>query len=166
MAKSSQALLIVAVCFIGLLGSTYSHEDFEVVGKVYCDTCRAMFETPISIDMVGAEVKLECRSRENGTITATIEGATDDSGKYKLIVPAENHEEDICEVTVLKSTVPECDEYVSGRDRARVVLSHESGLVSSIRIANSLGFLKKVTLPECPEVLKQLGLLPHVKVGL
>ncbi|XP_043721255.1 olee1-like protein [Telopea speciosissima] len=164
MAKFSQALLVATVCFFGLAGFGYSHEDYQVVGKVYCDTCRAMFETDASIPMKAAPVKLQCQSRENGTITYSVEGVTDESGNYRLPGKGE-HENDICDVTVLKSTVPDCDELAPGRDRARVVLTHNNGIVSNERYANPLGFLKKEALDVCPDVLKSVGLLPIVTIG-
>ncbi|XP_042492697.1 anther-specific protein LAT52-like [Macadamia integrifolia] len=164
MAKVSQALLIAAVCFFGLLGFAYCHEDFEVVGKVYCDTCRALFETEASIFMKGAPVKLECRNRDTGNITYTVEGVCDESGSYRLIGKGE-HAEDICEVTALNSTVPDCDERAPGRDHARIVLTDNNGIVSNTRYANSLGFLKKEPLEICPEVLQKAGLIPSITIG-
>ncbi|KAJ4980237.1 hypothetical protein NE237_031074 [Protea cynaroides] len=162
MAKS-QALLVAALCFSGLIGLAYSY-DFLIEGDAYCDTCRAMFPTKVSQPIPNAVVKLICKSRENGTVTYSAETKTDVNGKYTIEVLGD-HEEEICETNVPESTVDDCKQVVPGRDYARVVLTHNNGIVSKTRLANSLGFLKKEPLAVCPEILKELGLLPTVKVA-
>ncbi|XP_043700296.1 anther-specific protein LAT52-like [Telopea speciosissima] len=163
MAKSSQALLIAALFFFGLLGLAHCH-DFVVEGRVYCDTCRALFETRVSKPMADAPVRLTCRNRVNGTISETVEAVCDDLGTYKITVDGE-HEDDICEMSVVKTSITDCDEHVPGKDRARVVLTHNNGVVSRTRYASPLGFLAKKTLDVCPEVLKELGLLTTVDLS-
>ncbi|XP_042475838.1 olee1-like protein [Macadamia integrifolia] len=165
MAKSSQALLIAALCFFGLLGFAYCHDDFKVVGSVYCDTCRALFVTRVSQPVPNAPIKLECRSRDNGTITHSVESKCDELGDYRVTVEGE-HQEDICEVVLLDSPVSNCAEKVRGRDRARIVLTHNNGVVSSTRYANPLGFLADKPLEVCADVLKELDLLPTIDFAL
>ncbi|KAF8409039.1 hypothetical protein HHK36_005111 [Tetracentron sinense] len=161
MAASSRAFLLLAtaLCFFSLLGFAHCHSNLFVEGKVYCDTCRVQFETKLSKYLPGAKVHLECRNRNDGNITYTAEGECDDKSAYSIPVAGE-HEEDICEVVLGKSNNPDCAGILPGRDRARVYISSNNGISSLVRYANSLGFIKKEALPECPEILKELGILP------
>lgn len=72
------------------------------------------------------------------------------------------HEEEVCEVRLIKSPRDDCGEISTGafaRRSARISLAN-NGIASSNRLANALGFLKTDSLPECPQVLKELGILP------
>ncbi|KAL4627103.1 hypothetical protein ACB092_05G143500 [Castanea dentata] len=146
MAKSIISLAS-ALCFLSLLGFAHCQSLFSVEGKVYCDTCRIQFVTRVSEYMQGATVGIECRDREGGSITHS--------------AVEEEHEEDICAVSLIKSTNPDCSEVSKDpflKKSARVSLTSNNGISSSVRLANPLGFLKKEALPQCAEVLKELGL--------
>ncbi|KAG8043246.1 hypothetical protein GUJ93_ZPchr0849g2958 [Zizania palustris] len=51
-------------------------------GRVWCDTCRAGFETPASTYIAGAKVMVECKSKSTGTKIFSFEGQTDHTGTY------------------------------------------------------------------------------------
>ncbi|GAV89872.1 Pollen_Ole_e_I domain-containing protein [Cephalotus follicularis] len=155
-------LLVSALCLFSLLSIAHGDERFFVEGKIYCDTCRAQFITRASQYMKGAKVRLECRDREGGSLTFSVEGETDESGTYRLQVEGD-HEEEICEIVPLKSGNPDCNEVNQDyflRKSARISLTKNNGIASPVRAANPLGFMKKEPLPECPEVLKELGITP------
>ncbi|KAJ4794962.1 Pollen Ole e 1 allergen and extensin family protein [Rhynchospora pubera] len=126
---------------------------FTVVGKVYCDTCRIGFETKATQYMEGAKVKLECRHFLGGKVEHTVPGVTDKNGAY-IIELADNHENEICEVVLVESSMKDCAELVPGRDRARVVLSNDIGISADVRYANALGYNRTVPLDVCKEVTK------------
>lgn len=108
----------------------------------------------------GAKVKLQCREREGGVITYSVEAETDESGTYHLEVDGE-HEEEICEIVLLKSSEPDCSEISKDpflEKSARISLTKNNGLTSPVRHANPLGFMKKQKLPVCGKVLKELGM--------
>ncbi|KAL5841467.1 hypothetical protein ACOSQ3_012070 [Xanthoceras sorbifolium] len=164
MAKnSSKAVMILAsaLCFFSLLGKAYGDDSkFYVVGTVYCDTCRTQFVTRISELMHQAKVRLECREREDGKVTYSVDGETDNLGVYHLPVEGDR-EEEVCEIHLVESSDPECsdiDNKTYLKKSARISLTRDSGIASKNRIANPLGFMKKDPLPECPEVLKELGI--------
>ncbi|KAK1287347.1 Pollen-specific protein C13 [Acorus calamus] len=127
---------------------------YDVIGRVYCDTCRCGFETPASTYIAGAKVRVECRLRETGEVTYTVDGVTDNTGSYKIQV-VDDHEDEYCESVLLWSPQSGCAVLEPGRERARVVLSHNTGIVSNKRIANNLGFQSDTTLPECAQLLAQ-----------
>ena len=107
-------------------------------------------------------MRLECRDRDGGRLTYSIEGETDQAGSYKLPVEGD-HEEEVCEVRLIKSPRSDCSEISQGafaRRSARISLASNNGIVSKDRLANPLGFLKTDSLSDCPEVLKELGILP------
>ncbi|GMY37535.1 Pollen allergen Ole e 1 family [Fagus crenata] len=159
MAKSI-IILASALCFLSLLGFAVCENRFFVEGKVYCDTCRAQFVTKVSEYMQGAKVKIECRDREGGSVTYSSDAETDASGTYRLPVDGD-HEEEICEVVLVKSSNPDCSEVSKDpflKKSARVSLTKNNGITTPVRLANPLGFLKKEPLASCPEVLRELGL--------
>ncbi|WOK97099.1 hypothetical protein Cni_G05807 [Canna indica] len=155
MAKLQLLPLLAALCLA--LAGVATARKFEVQGRVYCDTCRAGFETSASQYIAGAKVRLECRHFENGELEYNVEATTDGSGYYKIGVE-HSHDEDICEVILVESPLAGCSEIPDGRDRARVLLTHISGLANNIRYANSLGFLKATPLPQCGALLQQYAL--------
>ncbi|KAF5474522.1 hypothetical protein F2P56_006415 [Juglans regia] len=160
MAKSSTIILASALCFLSLLGFAYCESRFFVEGKVYCDTCRTQFVTRVSLPMKGATVKIECRDREGGSVTYSSQAETNESGAYSIPVDGE-HEEEICEVVLAKSSDPECSEVSKDpflKKSARVSLTKNNGIASPVRLANPLGFMKKKPISECSKVLRELGM--------
>ncbi|KAK1291210.1 Pollen-specific protein C13 [Acorus calamus] len=158
------------------------HNDkptFIIQGRVYCDTCRAGFETPATLYVQGTkEFKIrnsitqihmgvvffhgrgfwvECRNFTTGVVSYRGTGTTDEKGTYELKVE-DDREGEICDVGLVSSPMKECSEVKEGRDRARIVLTHNSGMSSNVRYANSLGFLKDVPLPTCGQLLLQYAM--------
>ncbi|KAJ8628636.1 hypothetical protein MRB53_021959 [Persea americana] len=128
--------------------------SFIVQGRVYCDTCRAGFQTSASTYIPGARVRLECRERESMEMTYSIDGMTDQMGTYKIPVP-DDHENEICEMVLVSSPQMECATVVHHADRARVALTRNNGIVSDTRYANNLGFLKDAPMVGCSQLLKK-----------
>merc|ERR1712137_774308 len=112
--------------------------DYLVQGRVYCDTCRAGFETNVTEYIKGAKVRLECKHFGTGNVERAIDGVTDETGTYKIELK-DSHVEDICEVV-------------------RVVLTRDDGICDNLRLANPLGYFKDVPLPVCGALLKQFTL--------
>ncbi|KGN49302.1 hypothetical protein Csa_003004 [Cucumis sativus] len=160
MAKSCAIILVSALCFLSFLDIALSSKDrFFIEGKVYCDTCRIQFFTRVSKYLPGAKVKLVCREEANaGNETFTGEGVTDKNGVYKIEVDGD-HEEEICEVSLLESADTGCGEIpTDGYGHfARVSITGNNGIINPVRQANPLGFMKKDALPQCKEVLRELG---------
>ncbi|KAK8952773.1 Pollen-specific protein C13 [Platanthera guangdongensis] len=139
---------------IALPASVASTPTFSVVGRVYCDTCRAGFETNVTEYISGANVKIECTHFATGKVEHTNFGVTDSAGNYKIDV-TDDHGEEICEVVLVDSPVADCKEIKHGRDRAQIVLTSEAGMSTNARLANSLGFLKSEPLPVCEKLIKE-----------
>ncbi|PHU04163.1 Anther-specific protein LAT52 [Capsicum chinense] len=154
-------MLLSALCIVALANFANCHhpETFDVEGMVYCDTCRVRFVTNKSELIEGATVKLQCRSISTGVETFTTEGTTDKDGKYKLTVEGD-HQNDICEVTVVKSPREDCKEIVSALEKARIECSDNVGMHTEVRYANPLFFMKTQAVEGCPETLEELGLSP------
>lgn len=108
---------------------------------------------------LGATVRVECKENDGGNVTFSKEAVTDASGSYKVEVDGD-HEEELCEVKLVRSPRPDCSE-IDKEDyleqAARISITNNNGIVSNVRNANPLGFLKKERLPACAEVLKELG---------
>ncbi|CAI0557961.1 unnamed protein product [Linum tenue] len=156
-------ILASALCFLGLLG-TANADSFTVEGKVYCDTCRTQFITKVTVFMPDAVVRLECKDREGGSITFSADAITDPHGVYHIPVQGD-HEDEICEVFLVKSSRPGCDQIPkpekNKEDSARVSITKNDGIVSGVRRVSPMGFLITKALPECPEVLRELGITPQ-----
>ncbi|KAE8663450.1 Anther-specific protein LAT52 [Hibiscus syriacus] len=157
MAKASlMALVLKAVCISCLSSFALAAEKLNVVGKVYCDTCRVEFETKLSEPISGATVKLECKKEKDDAVTFSREAVTNATGGYNIPVEGD-HDEEICSVRVDKSPRPDCNERMEAWEKSRVELSGNDGLADPTRTANNLGFKKKEALPGCTQVLKEMG---------
>nr|ACU23617.1 unknown [Glycine max] len=161
MGKAAIIILASTLCFLSFLGSAYARDRFMVEGTVYCDTCRVQFLTKLSEILEGATVRVTCSQVDNAkNVTFSKEAVTDASGSYKVEVEGD-HEEDTCEVTLLKSPRPDCSEIDREshlQQAARISITKNNGIVSPFRQANPLGFLKKDRLPGCADLLKELGI--------
>ncbi|KAJ8510381.1 hypothetical protein OPV22_000815 [Ensete ventricosum] len=127
---------------------------FVVQGRVFCDTCRAGFETPASTYIRGAKVRVECRSRITGAKTCSFDGTTDHTGTYNILVADGHDDHEICESVLISSPEHGCKTVLHGRERARVFLGRNNGIASDTRFANSLGFIKDAPLSVCTQLLK------------
>ncbi|XP_019153884.1 PREDICTED: anther-specific protein LAT52-like [Ipomoea nil] len=159
MARVAVVALISALSILAL-ATTSVHgapaEKFTVRGKVYCDTCRVQFQTRISEYMAGVVVRLDCKNTDNETVTYSAEGETGADGKYNLSVDRE-HENDTCEVTVVKSPKEDCKETMAGLEKATVVCTENVGVNGSIRYANPLFFMKNKADERCHKVLEEIN---------
>ncbi|OVA10795.1 Pollen Ole e 1 allergen/extensin [Macleaya cordata] len=158
MAKFSQAvlLLLAALCIF----TVASAADFKVQGKVYCDTCLVGFETRVTEYIKGANVTLECRDREGGHLTYTVDGVTDENGVYTISADGE-HEEEVCEVVLKESPRSDCNKKFLGRTCGRVAITKNNGILSPVRFVNSLGFLINAPITGCAQVITELELTPE-----
>nr|AAN76546.1 LLP-B3 protein [Lilium longiflorum] len=151
-------LAFVAVASLSFrLSLADPNPTFIVEGRVYCDSCRAGFETNITTYIEGAKVKLECRHFDNDSIAHTVEGVTNSTGTYSIQLE-NDHESEICEVVLVSSPIFDCNEIDYDRDRARVTLTNNNGIDSPIRYANSLGFLQEQPDIICGDLLKAYGI--------
>ncbi|KAE8691330.1 Anther-specific protein LAT52 [Hibiscus syriacus] len=150
------ALVLMSISISSLISFALAAEKFNVVGKVYCDTCRVEFETKLSEPIPGATVKLECRKVRDEAITFSRGAVTNATGGYSIPVKGD-HEAEICKVSVEKSPRPYCNEKMESWEKSQVELTTQDGLAAPIRTANNLGFKKKEPLPGCPQVLKEMG---------
>ncbi|KAI4981804.1 hypothetical protein ZWY2020_022296 [Hordeum vulgare] len=160
MASLRASLLLAAVlCALAASSATASRglhlhpTQFVVRGRVWCDTCRAGFETPASTFIAGAKVRVECKSRSTGAQTCSFEGHTDHTGTYNIPVDDE-HEQELCESVLVSSPDTACAKAVAGRERAPVFLNNNNGVASNVRLANALGFEKDTPLAACAQILK------------
>ncbi|CAN6358105.1 unnamed protein product [Urochloa humidicola] len=135
-----------------------SKQAFVVTGRVYCDNCRAGFETNVSHNIAGATVQMECRHFETQQLHDKAEATTDAGGWYKMDI-GDDHQEEICEVVLLKSPEADCAEVERFRDRARVPLTRNNGIdLKSVIYANPIAFFRKEPLPNCGEILRAYAL--------
>ncbi|KAI3905693.1 hypothetical protein MKW92_039399 [Papaver armeniacum] len=169
MAGFFRSLSILAIAFFFFFFSSelvkYSSAEKHlfVQGKVYCDTCRAAFETELTEYIDGAKVKLECHDIEGGHITYSLEGVTNSTGVYRLPVQGD-HAEEICEVFLVKSPLPDCSEILKGGASARVQITSDDGVADDTRYVNSLGFLKTKPIDGCVNTLLEMDLPPEAMV--
>ncbi|KAF5740249.1 putative Pollen-specific protein C13 precursor [Tripterygium wilfordii] len=152
----ARLLLLFALCVLPVLVSSArpTRNPFAVEGLVYCDTCRAGFETSKTTYIAGATVRVECKDRKTLDCVYSKQGKTDSTGKYKIFV-TEDHEDQICDAMVVHSPQHDCKTPAQGRDRARVVLTRYNGIASDNRFANAMGFEKDEAVSGCTELLQQ-----------
>ncbi|KAK4800815.1 hypothetical protein SAY86_021302 [Trapa natans] len=151
------AALIAALC---LVGAVYCQERLIVQGSIFCDTCRVDFATPLSYDLKDTKVKLECRNTTTNVVTLSMEGKTDKSGWYKIEVD-NDHDDELCEVSLVESGDPKCGETLKGMVRtARIALTNRNGVAQETRFAGALSYATKESHADCAKVLLKMGVLP------
>ncbi|KAI7754248.1 hypothetical protein M8C21_018008 [Ambrosia artemisiifolia] len=127
---------------------------YVLQGKVYCDTCRAGFETSATTYIEGAKVRVECKDKTQ-KLLYTAEGTTDATGTYHINVN-EDHGDETCDVVLVSSPLGDCKNADPGRDRARLALTSYNGIVSDTRFANAMGFMKDEVMSGCTTLLQSL----------
>ncbi|PIN16566.1 hypothetical protein CDL12_10791 [Handroanthus impetiginosus] len=150
--------LVLCILAFATIGHGHQQGVFNVEGDVYCDPCRVQFETELSKRLIGATVRLECRNLDTNAVTFTKEAVTGANGHYSLQVEGD-HENDSCEVSVVKSPREDCSTPMDDFDKAKIVCSDNTGMHSTVRFANPIGFMTKTALPQCGPVLYNLGIL-------
>ncbi|PHU00734.1 hypothetical protein BC332_30521 [Capsicum chinense] len=151
------AFFALCLLSVSLATATSLGNPFLVKGKTYCDNCRCGFETPATKYLAGSKVKVECRSRVSNKITYTVNGVTNSQGEYNILVNRDCGD-DVCDVVLVESSDKKCGIPNAGRDRARVILTRNNGMVSDVRYANSMGFLSNEPLSACTQILQQYQL--------
>ncbi|KAA8530886.1 hypothetical protein F0562_005490 [Nyssa sinensis] len=151
----ARLLLLFALCVLpALVSARYVGNPFLVKGRVYCDTCRCGFETSASQAIPGARVRIECKDRDTLELKYSIEGVTDSKGMYSIMV-TDDHGDQMCDALLVSSPQGDCATPDAGRDRARVILTRNNGVISDTRFANAMGFLKNEPLSSCTQLLQQ-----------
>ncbi|OWM79932.1 major pollen allergen Lol p 11-like [Punica granatum] len=125
-----------------------------VRGRVYCDPCKAGFETSASTFIAGAKVKVECRHRQTSKLLYSREATTDSTGTYVIPV-SEDHKDECCDAMLVSSPHPTCNIPTEGRDKARVILTRNNGICTDDRFANSMGFMTAQPMAVCAQILQQ-----------
>ncbi|KAG5018982.1 hypothetical protein AAZX31_06G100900 [Glycine max] len=153
---ASRAVLLLAMCVLPamVVAIRPAKNPFCVKGRVYCDPCRAGFETSATTYIAGAEIMLQCKSRVSNEVVYTKKGYTDSTGAYTMYVD-EDHADQICSAKLVSSPHPQCKEVTPGRDEAVVILTRYNGIASDDRFANAMGFMSQEVASGCAEVLRQ-----------
>ncbi|XP_059631411.1 pollen-specific protein C13-like [Cornus florida] len=152
----ARMILMLALCVLPALVSATRPvaNPLTVEGRVYCDTCRAGFETSATTYISGAKVRVECKNRRTQDLMYSTEGETDSTGTYKISIK-EDHGDQLCDAVLVSSPNSDCAKADPGRDRARVILTRYNGIVSDTRFANSMGFMMDQPMSWCNQLLQQ-----------
>ncbi|KAJ7956852.1 Pollen-specific protein [Quillaja saponaria] len=158
MATRMRLLLLLALCCVlpalATSGSSIQSNSFCIQGHVYCDTCRAGFETNVTTYIEGATVEIVCKNRKTLEKVFSVKGVTDSTGKYSINVH-EDHADEICECQLVNSPQPNCKIVDRGRSKSSVVLTrYDNGVLNYLHYANAMGFLQDEPLDGCSELLK------------
>lgn len=117
-----------------------------------------------NICCIDATVRLECKNETTDEITVTKECLTNSTGQYRIVVDGD-HGEELCEVSLVKSSDPNCNELLNGSINSdQVTLTDKDGVIQKDRYANPLGFATKEALSQCTAVLIKMGVLPTLDV--
>ncbi|QCE00523.1 protein DOWNSTREAM OF FLC-like [Vigna unguiculata] len=147
---------VVFLCVLPVMVSAIRPHltPFYVKGRVYCDPCRAGFETPLTTYIAGAEVTLVCKDRIRGIIVYSKMVKTDSSGSYTIFVDA-NQANQNCDASLVTSPLRDCNEPTPGRDHSRVILNRYNGIATNDRFVNNLGFMKKKIASACARIFRR-----------
>ncbi|PSS17411.1 Protein DOWNSTREAM OF FLC like [Actinidia chinensis var. chinensis] len=152
----ARLMLVMALCVLPALviATRPVANPLILEGQVYCDTCRAGFETSATTPIAGAKVRVECKDRKTEELLYTIDSTTDSTGKYKIVV-REDHGDQLCDCNLVSSPQSDCATVDPGRDRARVILTRNNGMASNNRFANAMGFMRDQPMSGCHQLLQQ-----------
>lgn len=103
------------------------------------------------------KVKLECRHRHTQDVLYSAETTTDATGSYKIFV-ANDQKDNVCDTILVSSPHSRCKFADPGRDRSRVVLTGNNGVVDNDRYANNLGFTVEEPMSFCAQLMQQYQL--------
>ncbi|KAH9611456.1 hypothetical protein KSS87_009106 [Heliosperma pusillum] len=154
------AITLLIVCLLPVITiasrsvEKKTRQPYCVRGRVYCDPCRAGFETSASTFLQGAKVKVQCRHRSTQEVLYEAEALTDDTGSYKIYVE-KDQKNNVCDAMLVSSPHRRCKLADPGRDRSRVVLTSDNGIVSNDRYANNMGFLMDQPMNFCNQLMQQ-----------
>ncbi|XP_038999867.1 protein DOWNSTREAM OF FLC-like [Hibiscus syriacus] len=151
---ATKLFLLIAVCVLPVIVNA-NRQPFRIVGKVYCDACRAGFETVKCSYIPGARVKIECKDRKTLSLKYSDEAEADATGTYNILVE-DDHQDQICYVTLVSSPIKSCAVPDTRRNRATVILTRSNGAVSNIHSSNAMGFLQDTPAAGCQELLHSL----------
>ncbi|XP_058179527.1 pollen-specific protein C13-like [Rhododendron vialii] len=148
----ARLVVLFALCVLPALASAAN--PFLVRGRVYCDTCRAGFETEATPGIPGAKVRIECKDRDTLKLKYSIDGVTDSTGTYYIMVTGD-HGDNLCDAVLVSSPQSDCSEADPARNRSRVILTRYNGLISDARFANAMGFLRSEPMSGCSQLLQK-----------
>ncbi|GAB2224275.1 hypothetical protein Droror1_Dr00005027 [Drosera rotundifolia] len=151
------AAAMAVMCVASVCAARPAADPYSVEGRVYCDTCQAGFETSATTYIEGAKVRVDCTDRHTQELLYTAEGTTDSTGQFKILI-REDQGDRVCDTILINSPQNDCKLADPGRDRSRVILNSNNGMISRRRFANSLGFVKDQPLAACAQVLQQYQL--------
>ncbi|XWS44896.1 hypothetical protein CRYUN_Cryun15aG0089100 [Craigia yunnanensis] len=151
---ATKFFLLLAICVLPMLVNA-RREPFRIIGKVYCDACRAGFETSKCSYMPGARVEIKCYDRITLRLKYSIGAVTDSAGTYSILVE-DDHQDQLCYAKLVSSPIPSCRTLDPRRNKATVILTRGNGAIASLHHANAMGFLQDKAAAGCQELLKKL----------
>ncbi len=153
---ASRVALLLVMCVLPAMVAAIrpAKNPFVVKGRVFCDPCRAGFETSAAKYIPGAEVMVQCKDRVSNDVVYTKRAWTDSTGSYTIHVD-EDHADQVCDAKLVSSSQDDCKEATPGRDQARVILTGYNGIASNDRFTNAIGFMTQEVASGCADILKQ-----------
>ncbi|KAB1998679.1 hypothetical protein ES319_D12G106300v1 [Gossypium barbadense] len=151
---ATKLFLLLAICVLPVLVNA-NNKAFQIVGRVYCDACRAGFETSKCSYIHGARVEIKCFDRPTLKLKYSIGAETDETGTYNIVVE-DDHEDQICHATLVSSPIPSCRIVDPRRNKATAILTRSNGAISNLHYTNAMGFLQDTVADGCQELLLKL----------
>lgn len=111
---------------------------------------------------------LECKNRTDERIVYSKDAVSDKLGMYSIPVEGD-HEDELCEVSLMGSPRKNCNEMTESWRKARVMLTRRDGVTELTRQTSNLGFKIKpeeVDTKACVKVLEELGFVVDGKTGI
>ncbi|XVF58941.1 hypothetical protein PTKIN_Ptkin07bG0106800 [Pterospermum kingtungense] len=151
---AAKLFLLLSICLLPMIVNA-QRKPFQIIGKVYCDACRAGFETSKCSYIPGARVEIKCYDRNTLRLKYRIGAVTDSTGTYNILVE-DDHQDQLCNVYLVSSPVPRCQTKDPRRKKASVILTGGNGASSTLHYANAMGFFQDKPAAGCEELLKKL----------
>ncbi|OMP04117.1 Pollen Ole e 1 allergen/extensin [Corchorus olitorius] len=152
---AAKLFLLLALCVFPVLVTANRKPPFHIVGRVYCDACRAGFWTSKCFYIPGAKVEIQCYDAVTDLLKYTLAGETGPDGKYDITVE-DDHGDQRCYVTLVSSPHPTCKTVDYSLNKATVILTRNNGATASRHHANALGFFQDEPAAGCQDLVHKL----------
>ncbi|XP_060186298.1 major pollen allergen Lig v 1-like [Lycium barbarum] len=173
MEKSVGILIASTICLFFLLGITQASKEsqkphFFVEGIVYCDPCRSLFKTNLSVPLEAAGVRVRCTDPKTHKVTFDMPSVTNSTGFYSVRVEGD-HKNAICSVLLMESPMENCNETPCGKldyETFNVTLTNNKNNDNNngnIRRVNDFYFFAKEASPKCKQEFKNMQDIPKLK---
>eukprot|EP00249_Psilotum_nudum_P028967 c39016_g1_i1 orf=1-621(-) len=160
--RAAAFLSLALLCINVAVASIDAATPLVVKGRVYCDVCASGYFTKSSSYIEGAQVAVECTSKD-GIPTLSTQGKTDSDGVFEITLHGD-HENELCAARLVHSPSESCN-VLTDRAVAPVHLIRNAGLAVNVITTGPFSYKPQEPVSACRSELLELTELPEGYYG-